>query len=560
VNPDAAQPEQPDPRDADPGRRPIWAPPAWEPPSGEETDFGQAAWQAAYDDALRRAGFGQPQPGRPSAVPPGYDDTGSYAAHLDTDPQATDDSPAHDSPAHEGTVYDNAAYDSAGYDNGQQAGYAAPPPQAGYDYDWSQAPAPPPPGAATDATQAGYAFTGETRPYPFGGPQHPAYSDRYDDPFRASYQAIPDTGPPPRPAPAARRRRRRHGRGLVAAVAVLVLVLAAGTVAFLKFRPEAPAAVAAAAGQAIGRAPGIAYAGTIGGTTSGPASIGVTRAGSVAGTFTAGGSLVSRVTIGGVSYLNAPQAYWTAPAFGFTQLAAAQSGGHWARAPAGTAGPGFAALTPASLARTLEHPGARPAFSTATLHGRKVTVLAEHGTRYYISTASPSRLVYVTGGRGAAAFALNVTPLTARTSGAVFARLHADVASLQRAVDPEALVSLTQKLGLANCNARSCSVSGPVSISDLGAPSVLFTMLVGFESVPNGTPFANCGTQVTVTSTAAVTPSCSISGPVWTHFVAGHNGKNAFRLYASVLYDTLVNTASDVAALQAELNQQQAAG
>jgi hypothetical protein len=308
------------------------------------------------------------------------------------------------------------------------------------------------------------------------------------------------------------------------------------------------------AGQALSTARGISYTGTI---SDDPARMSVTRAGTVEGTITTG-QPISRITIGGVTYLKAPASFWIGDDLGAT--AAQQAGGHWAKAPDLDAGLSFASLTPGRIAAVLRATGPSPHVSDSTVHGQQVIVLTEHGTTYYITRSQPNRLVAVAGGQASGnPYTLSANPLDTATAAPVFAALHADVADLQGAPDPGATVSLNHQLKFVNCSTASvCQVAGSASVTDPGAPAVLLKMSVGFSGTKNGTPFTTCATEVTVTSTASVSPSCSVQGSVWSNWFNGHNGN--FFVYANAQFDPLVNTASDVTALQNEVTREQNGG
>ncbi len=185
-------------------------------------------------------------------------------------------------------------------------------------------------------------------------PQDPAYMPTVSGPAVPPYPgdmlppsplwpAVPTPGPPaapapgPAPAPAGRPRRRR-GRVVALAAAVVVGLAAGATAAVLLLRPtpEPPATMALEAGRAVAPAAGLDLTGTIDGNS---AKATVTRAGTVEGSYVQDAAQVSRVTIGGVTYLEAPASFWTLED---GPDAARQAGGHWVKAPAN--------LVPMSLA------------------------------------------------------------------------------------------------------------------------------------------------------------------------------------------------------------------
>jgi hypothetical protein len=166
------------------------------------------------------------------------------------------------------------------------------------------------------------------------------------------------------------------------------------------------------AGRTIARAEGVSLTGT---TAGGGASLTVTKAGTVAGSYTQNGDRVSIVTINGVSYLKAPAArFWEDEDVLASEATAVT--GRWAKAQAADVN---GALTPGSISRALEHVGPHPAVTTVD-RGRMIK-LATRGADYYITTATPNRLTRVAGGSEVTSYSLAVTPLRAAAMGPVFA-------------------------------------------------------------------------------------------------------------------------------------------
>jgi hypothetical protein len=358
------------------------------------------------------------------------------------------------------------------------------------------------------------------------------------------------------PAPAPRKRRRGLLIGIAAAL--VVIVVAAVSLTLVLGGGDSPTTMALGAGQAISAADGITYAGAISGR---PADLSVTRAGTVEGTYTAAGGQVSRVSVQGVTYLNAPTAFWTAEGIGGTE--AGQAGGHWAKAPAASASISFDSLTPVQIARALKHVGPNPQSVKQTFHGQKIIVLAAGGVSYYITASSPHRLIHVTGGSGVGTYSFDVKPLTAATVKPVFATLHSDVQALVGAADPAAVVDGGTPKFLDCSGATRCTVSSTVTVTDpttsgdFSTPPVLVKMTVGFAPNQNGKPFANCSTTVAVPSAAAVKPACGVTGGAWTTWFNSHSGH--FNVWADAAYRVTVNSPSSVATLQTALSQEQGA-
>jgi hypothetical protein len=482
-------------------RSPAGTPPGYSPP-GSPADYGQAG---------SPPGYGQPGYGQAGSPPgygqPGYGQAGSPGG------------------------YGQPGYGQAGYQGaGSPAGYSPPGGQPGY---------------GPTGQQAGYGPAGAQGPYPYAAAQ-PGYGGGQN----------PTMAFPGGPAPTSGKRRRGLLIGIAAAV--VVIVVAAVSLTLVLGGGDSPTTMALKSGQAIGVADGITYTGTI---SRDPADLSVTRAGTVEGTYTAAGSPVSRVTIQGVTYLNAPTAFWTAEGIGGTE--AGQAGGHWARAPAAAASISLDSLTPVQIAGVLKHVGPNPHSVTRTFHGQKIIVLADGGVSYYITASDPHRLIHVTGGSGVDTYSFDVKPLTAATVKPVFTSLHSDVQALVGAADPAAVVDGGTPKFLDCSGATRCTVNSTVTVTDpttsgnFSTPPVLVKMTVGFAPRQNGKPFANCSTTVAVPSAAAVKPACGVTGGPWTSWFNSHSGH--FSVWADAAYRVTVNSASSVATLQTALSQEQEA-
>jgi hypothetical protein len=96
------------------------------------------------------------------------------------------------------------------------------------------------------------------------------------------------------------------------------------------------AAPARQAGQAIAGAAGVTLTGSLAGTNAGqPVRLTVIPAGTVTGTYTQDNGKVSLITIAGITFLNAPQAFWENQGAPFDT--GPPAGGRWALAsPADT--------------------------------------------------------------------------------------------------------------------------------------------------------------------------------------------------------------------------------
>ncbi|HEX5289691.1 MAG TPA: hypothetical protein VFX25_12535 [Streptosporangiaceae bacterium] len=517
-------------------------PPAGYAQPGSPAGYGQPGSPASYGQpgeptGYAQPGYGQPGQGQPSYGQPGYGQPGY--------PQPDYGQPGYGQPGYGQQGYGQAGQGQPGY--GQQGYGQASQGQPGYGQPGSAGGYSPPggqPGYGPAGQRAGYGAAGAAGLNPYAPPQ-PAYGGQNP---AAGFPG----GPAPRPA------RRRRGLFIGIAAAVVVIVAAAVSLTLALGGGDSPTTMALASGQAIGVADGIGYTGTISGS---PASLSVTRAGTVEGTYTAGGSPVSRVTVQGITYLNAPAAFWSSQGIGGTE--AGQAGSHWAKAPADVATISFAGLTPVQVAATLKHVGPNPVSTAQTFDGKKIIVLTDGGVSYYITASTPHRLIHVTGGSGVSAYSFDVRPLTAGTVKPVFASVHTDVQALVGAADPGAVVDGGTPKFLDCSGATRCTVSSTVTVTDPTAqgnfrtPPVQVKMTVNFAPSQNGKPFANCSATVAVPSAAAVKPGCGVTGGAWTTWFNSHSGH--FNVWADSVYAVTVNSAGSVAALQTAVSQEQGA-
>jgi len=350
-----------------------------------------------------------------------------------------------------------------------------------------------------------------------------------------------------------------RGRRLaIAGVTAAVIVAAAGVtgLAVLASRHESPTTMALQAGRALAPAAGVRLTGT---TAGGAASLTVTRAATVTGSYTQNGYRIGIITINGVSYLKAPTARFWEDEDVFASEATGLPG-RWTKAQAADVNVDFGALTPRSISRALEHAGPHPAVTT--VDGGRMIKLATRAADYYITTATPNRLTRIAAGSEVTSYSLAVTPLHAAAMGPVFAALHSDVTRLLGAADPDAVLDPVSNVHFgANCSdPTSCTISTKVTVTDITTPRTLLKMTVYFAASKTGKPFGTC-TDETSTATGgadngvSVTPSCTLGGSVWSRWFTSHSGN--FDTWAWARYETSVNSPSDVAQLQDSLDQQQ---
>jgi len=346
---------------------------------------------------------------------------------------------------------------------------------------------------------------------------------------------------------------------MIIGVIVVVAALVAGgvTTVLLLNKGESPTEMALQAGQGIAPASGVTLSGSY---DQAPANLTVTKAGTVEGTYSQDPFSVSRITINGVTYLKAPAGFWNLQS-NIPQGASSLASGKWAKTPASDV-TSFDGFVPRAISRVLENVGNQPHFVDTTLGGTKVIKLTVQDVSYYITTSSPNRLLRMDGTIDGTSYSLNVTPLTSKTIAPAFSVMHSDVQNLQNAIDPEAQTVEDGNGAFGNnCNNDvACTVSVKVSVTDSGSATVLVELTVKFSGTKNGTPFGSCTDTVpanTADSSQAVTvtPSCTLGGSAWSGWFDSHTGN--FTVWAATQSLPTVNSASDVAALQNTLNQEQ---
>jgi hypothetical protein len=486
---------------------------------------------------------GTPLPGAAYPSVSGQPPTDSYPGGSGALPGSYPGSPPGSSPvAHPTSPYPVApppgypASSAPGYPGSPAPGYPA---SSAPGYPGS--PAPGYPGSPAPGVYPGV-NPGVQPPYSYPGQPQQDYPN---DPRAYPYAQVPYL-PPPRSG-------RRRGWIIGGAAAIVLVVTAIVIVIVLvAAKGESPTTMALKAGQAIAPAAGLTLAGTMDGTS---ASVTVTRAGTVEGSYTQAGNQVSRITIEGVTYLRAPVAFWTDNAIG--QTGAGQAAGKWAKAPADMVIMKFSSLTPGQISRALEHVGKHPAVIKTVLDGRKVIRLSRLGITYYITRTSPNRLLGVRGGSGRDAYSFGITPLTTTTIGPVFTILQNDVQSLRNAPDPGAIVLPHGKIHFdSNCKSdSSCTVSSSVTLTDPGSSLIFLKMTVDFSGTRNGSAFTTCTDTVQSLALDTVSLSCGVKPLVWSVWVDSHLGN--FNTWGRPHFAATVNSASDVTALQGELAQEQ---
>jgi hypothetical protein len=347
---------------------------------------------------------------------------------------------------------------------------------------------------------------------------------------------------------------------------VVAAVVAGGvtSVVLLLNKGESPTAMALQAGQAIAPAAGVALSGTF---DQAPANLTVTKAGTVDGTYSQEAFPATRITIDGVTYLKAPAGFWALQQ-GLQGAAVQQAGGAWAKAPASDV-TSFASLTPAQIARVLEHVGSHPDVVYTALGRTKVINLTAGSASYYITTSTPNRLLRIDGNSGSLGYSFNITPLTSRTIAPAYGVMHGYVQALQGAQDPEADLTSGNPSLASDCSTTdtSCTVSQQLTVTDPGSATVLLTMTADFSGTQGGTPFGSCNAALPASTNNSktgvnATLTCALTGQAWKAWVdsevqATINTTGKFSTWVQTTVEVEVNSASDVTALQNTLDQQQ---
>ena len=354
--------------------------------------------------------------------------------------------------------------------------------------------------------------------------------------------------------------KKSHG-GMIAAVVggvVVVLLLVVVVIAVAAKSgggdPKKTSGEAASkTGEALGRTPGLSYNGTLG---SGQATFSVTKAGSARGTYTKNGGQVTRVDIGGTTYMKAGSSFWTSE--GQSSAAAGKADGKWVKAPDSVVDLKLSDLSPAKLSQILQQAGNDPTAEKTSINGTETIKMAAGGTTYYISAGEPRRLVRIEGDAGSDQYAFNVTPLAASGMGTVFAALRNDVKDLADAYDPGISVLPMGKIGFGSCGASGCTVRSTVTPSAAGDASRTVRVSMHARFWGSGSTVSTCSGSSTTTPSHQTTISCRTSGGAWSSWYHAQSGR--FTIHSNATFEATVNTSSDVSNLLTKLTQEQQGG
>ncbi|MEV0408482.1 hypothetical protein [Actinoallomurus sp. NPDC050550] len=341
------------------------------------------------------------------------------------------------------------------------------------------------------------------------------------------------------------------GGALLVLLAVIVVVALSGP----DDNPKTTSGKAAnKAGQALGQAAGVTLTGTYDG---GQSTFSVTKAGSVRGTYTAGGSQVTRLDVGGTTYLKTDRTFWAAQG-GLSADRAAKADGKWTKAPDDLARLNLADLSPARLASALRGAMNDPLAVRTTVNGVKAIKMRTGPRTYYISKSEPRRLLRVEGFSGSQRYTFDVAALPAASITTVFTALRSDVQGLANAYDPDLTVLPVSKVQFGSCGEAGCTVRADIratTVSD-SSGAVHVTMKVAFSG--GGGTVSTCTDAVSTSVNRQTSLSCRTSGGDWSSWYRSHNGR--FTVHAKANFDATVNSSADVNGLLGKLAQEQRTG
>ncbi|GAA0333315.1 hypothetical protein NE235_13495 [Actinoallomurus spadix] len=359
-------------------------------------------------------------------------------------------------------------------------------------------------------------------------------------------------GPPPRA---------KKSKGVLISVlagagVVLVVLAVVGVVALGRSGDDDPKTTsgkaAREAGRRIGQAAGLTLTGTYGGNQ---ATFGVTKAGSARGTFTASGSQVGRVDVGGTTYLKANSGFWNDQ--GLTSADAQKAGDNWTKAPDDLTTLSLADLAPSRLGSVLAQAANDPLAVRTTVGGVQAVKMRVAARTYYITKSEPRRVLRLEGVSGSDRYVFDVKPLTSATAGEVFNGLRTDVRALKDAYDPDLTVVPAGKLQFGSCTESGCTVHADVRATTLHDTDggVRVTMKISFSATTYGSSVSTCSDTASAKLDSQVRLSCRTSGGKWSSWYRSHVGR--FTIHATPSFSGTVNTAADVNGLLDKLAEEQ---
>ncbi|GLY78772.1 hypothetical protein [Actinoallomurus iriomotensis] len=397
--------------------------------------------------------------------------------------------------------------------------------------------------------------------YP-GGPTGPAYPGGPGGPGPGGPGGPPPWGGPaqpygfgPPPAPA-----KKGGAGVFLAIGAGVLaliVIVVVVVAVSKGSGDDPkktsGKAAAEAGRALGSAGGAIYTGTYGGNQ---ATFKVTKAGSARGTYNSHGSPVSRVDVGGATYIKADSSYWSAE--GQSSTESDKAANKWAKSPDSATDLKLADFSPAKLSQVLQQAGNDPQAVNTPAGSTPAIKMTVGESTYYISKKSPHRLLRIEGTAGSDSYALDVQALQGSEMSTVFSELRGDVQDLKDVYDPSITTLPMGKIQFGSCTESGCTVHGSVMPSSTGTSTASVHITMNAKFWGDGPTVSTCKGTGTTTPSHETTITCRTSGSAWTSWYRSHNGR--FTIHASSTFDATVNSSSDVNELLTKLQQEQQGG
>ncbi|GAA4633242.1 hypothetical protein GCM10023196_070010 [Actinoallomurus vinaceus] len=335
--------------------------------------------------------------------------------------------------------------------------------------------------------------------------------------------------------------------GLAAVIAAVTVVVAtAGD------DPKKTSAKAAhEAGRNLRKNAALSLKGTYAGS---PATFTVTRAGTARSDYTLAGDHVSRVDVGGTTYLKTGSRFWKA--HGESPAKAGNAGGRWTKAPYNAVELGTGNLSPDQLGQTLLGAENEPLAKKTVVNGIKAIRMTTAGLTYSISTGEPRRVLRVEGRAANDAFSFDLTPLTASGRAMFLTTLRTDVQALKDAYNPNIIFDETgERPRLQECDASGCTAKVELQPDAWGGSNAIHIVMVTTFMGDDGDPVSSCTDSTLATSKILARFSCRTSGGAWTAWYRSHDRR--FTVRALAVFRATVNSAQDVAAMLTALTREQ---
>ena len=556
---------------------PAWAPQdpyAGDPPPGGLSPMGPGDRPPDEDDDNApgeppqaggyAGGYGSPQPGGYGGTPPSAYGAAPQQQGPPQDPYGSPQQPPYAPPQQD-------PYGAQGqnpYGAQGQNPYGGMPPQ-------------PPYGAPQ---QNPYGAQQQT---PYGAPQQPSYGAQQQAPYGTPQQApygAPQQSPygtgapqgapgapgyggtpggpgadqgwmPSYPPPPAQGKDRRPLIIISIGAGVIVLLIAAVAVIGLtgdkKDDKTSPPTVAASntgaagasrAAQSLGSVPALRYNGTFSsGGDEFEAQLSVTKGGSAIGTITVGGDKADLVSVDGNTYLKAPKAFWRDQ--GGVTTNPEDFTGRWAKAPDSAINLDIKnVLAAGAIVRGLQGVSSyQPAGGTENINGTPAIKVTGADTEYYISTASPPKLLRIVG-TGTDTYRFDVAEVATTEVTTVFQQLRDQVRALAGARDPSVRFLPSAKIKASNCGVSSCTMKLTVTTLSVGGggSSHIRAIMLGKITAGGrtGRTLGTCTDSATTSSGKKLNLSCTVRGGTWSSWVRSIRGTASYYVQARTVAES----------------------